>query len=66
LLVSTHFFFRGGGVSFLPERAEMYCTPLGVTFEITGVAPVFVAPSFNLPTSLGEGDAGAPLREDLT
>jgi hypothetical protein len=66
LAVSIHFFFRGGGGNFLPDRAETHCIPLGVTFEITGVALVFVAPCFNLPTSLTEGDAGVPLREDFT
>lgn len=53
-------------MSFLPDLAEMYSMPFGVTFEITGVARVFVAPCFNLPKSLTEGDAGVPLREDLT
>ena len=44
----------------------MYFMPFGVTFAMTGVAPFLVAPCFNLPISFAEGDAGVPLREDLT
>jgi len=53
-------------VSFLPERAEIYSTALGETFATTGVAPLLVAPCFKRPLSFVVGDAGVPVREDLT
>jgi len=62
----VYFLFRGGGVNFLSDLAETNFMLLGVTFATTGVAPLFVDPCFSLPNVLAEGDAGVPLREDLT
>jgi len=54
------------GVTFLPERAEENETLPRDTFATTGVAPLFVALCFSLPKSIAEGEAGVPLRVDLT
>lgn len=53
-------------MSFLPDRADVYSILSGETLAMTGVAPLFVELCFKRPISRLEGDAGLPVREDLT
>ena len=64
--LSMFYFFRGGGVNFLPDLAERYSSPDLLTFAMTGVAWLFVALCFNRPVSFVEGDAAVVPREALT